>query len=430
MKLFRTTVLLLSLLTGRRVLAQEEEETCACAAEERDFTIDCSDMSAMQAACDLLQSNNCASDCSSSLCERNFLIMLAHHDFCLEDELASCVEDDIHDLEEVCEVECEILKKFREGLPDCPEPNCGDSRGDDAFAAMVVGGCADDCSTTTCQSNYRILKGYHDDCEEEDINTTTEQGFHDMAEACEEIEPSVSCNPASASVDGADQLVCGDSTDPTDPATDPACFSKHNTVQVLGKGTIPMDLLAIGDYVLTDDEGTYSQVYSFAHRKADQVGSYLQIETNDNVLEISPIHMMYANGKVVRAMDVQVGDRLNHHQVVTSIQSVVRQGLYAPFTMNGSIQVSGIRASSYVSLWTKEWVAVDSAFQHIVLTPLRLYCMLEGCKNETYNDEGFPTQYAWLVGLWINFGRAKLTTVVLPPTVLAMTMMASRKGNL
>ena len=45
---------------------------------------------------------NCMSDCSSSACVDAFHILQAHHDLCEHDDLVETIEDDYHDIADVC----------------------------------------------------------------------------------------------------------------------------------------------------------------------------------------------------------------------------------------------------------------------------------------------------------------------------------------
>jgi hypothetical protein len=132
-------------------------------------------------------------------------------------------------------------------------------------------------------------------------------------------------------------------------------------------------------------------------------------------LEISNDHFLYLHDdKVVRARDVQVGAKLKGdaavNMVVTHIQSIQRQGLYAPATENGKIWVSGVMASSYISLIDEETVSpnMQAVLSHVALAPLRMACTMGSfsiCENETYSDDGYS------MNLWtlIQFGHHLLT---------------------
>eukprot|EP00543_Licmophora_paradoxa_P016641 CAMPEP_0202466194 /NCGR_PEP_ID=MMETSP1360-20130828/67939_1 /ASSEMBLY_ACC=CAM_ASM_000848 /TAXON_ID=515479 /ORGANISM="Licmophora paradoxa, Strain CCMP2313" /LENGTH=539 /DNA_ID=CAMNT_0049090235 /DNA_START=434 /DNA_END=2050 /DNA_ORIENTATION=- len=149
------------------------------------------------------------------------------------------------------------------------------------------------------------------------------------------------------------------------------CFSGESTVLVgndNGGGNgfttpvrVPMKELKIGDLVATDRNSNnykFERVYSFGHRDIDKYTSFLQILPSK--LELSSDHMVFVKRRgAIPASTLKVGDQLiSGHDangkettiVIESIQSVVRQGVYAPFTPSGKIVVNGILASNYVAL--------------------------------------------------------------------------------
>ena len=192
-----------------------------------------------------------------------------------------------------------------------------------------------------------------------------------------------------------------ESSDDADNTDSPFCFSGRSTVQVQGKGETRIDQLQIGDAVQQLD-GSYSTVYSFAHRAPEQMVEYLQIHTTQTKkpLEISNKHMLYANGHLVAAKEVKVGDALlipsNNNgdtttaATVTKIGRVSLIGAYAPYTTTGNLIVSGVAASSYCvghefnSFLTP---AQQHSFQQVINGPHRVLYnlgMLEG--KETYDN--------------------------------------------
>ena len=199
----------------------------------------------------------------------------------------------------------------------------------------------------------------------------------------------------------------------TGPAPAPAiCFSGNSHVQVQSlEGAVVhkrMDALKIGDQVLSGDQ-SYSTVYSFGKKLADDVASYIQIRTvsaspssnkgNKSPIEISQEHMLRvtsSNGMssvLVPARQVKVGDFLMSHdgspRLVESIRTVQRRGVYSPLTTKGDIVVDGIVASNYVfPSWLPDNVSgqILHWLQHGEWTPYRVYCSVVDCQEETYDD--------------------------------------------
>jgi hypothetical protein len=190
----------LFLLLALGLFGKASGESCACVAEEEGFTIDCADTDTMLEAMNILNSNSCATDCSSEECVYNYYIVQAHHDYCPEANIPELIEDGFHDFDSSC-TGCDIKRDFVEGAPDCPPANCEDSSGNDAYTAGIEAGCNIDCSSDTCRDLYFTLRIVHDDCPHDVLSRAAEAGLHDLERPCAEQI----CNQASGS---SSQLVC------------------------------------------------------------------------------------------------------------------------------------------------------------------------------------------------------------------------------
>ena len=205
----------------------EDKIDCACAADEYNFNIDCTATAAMIDALNILKSTGCGTDCSSDECQVNWYIVQAHHDYCDPQGLPEAVEDDFHDFDSICE-SCHIERGFVEGAPDCPEPNCDDTSGNDAYAFLVANGCSTGCSANSeCRTNYLTLRTVHDSCEHDTLSADAEEGLHDFEESCADVV----CNSADSNVD---QTVC---TDPAPPSS--------ATVHKSGLSVVTMAFMAL-----------------------------------------------------------------------------------------------------------------------------------------------------------------------------------------
>lgn len=185
------------------------------------------------------------------------------------------------------------------------------------------------------------------------------------------------------------------------------CFSPMNTVITRDRGTISIQSLKIGDEVDVGN-GRFSSVYSFGHYDEYQLASYIQLYTKEGnaPLEISSDHLVnvHQNGKIP-ASEVNVGDQLllrnGEKASVTKISVVDRVGAYAPFTMSGSVVVSGVVASCYVA-----FPEVSEAFRvgtrnivsahwlaHAFQVPHRVFCSINpiACAREDYTDAGISS---------------------------------------
>ena len=184
-------------------------ESCACVAEELGYKIDCSNQDFMTAAVAALEENNCATDCSTDICYKNFMIGVSHHDYCFEDEIPESVEDAVHIYEAFCQ-QCEVPTKYNPDLPLCPTSDCTEEAGNAAFQAVTNASCIDDCSPDACAENFPILKVMHDLCPEDTLSTEAELIFHDIDGVCEMH----SCNVGDKSSDD-NALKCVKPLDPS-----------------------------------------------------------------------------------------------------------------------------------------------------------------------------------------------------------------------
>lgn len=173
------------------------------------------------------------------------------------------------------------------------------------------------------------------------------------------------------------------------------CFSGTNTVQVKGRGLVSMDSLTIGDSVLSGD-GSYTQIYSFlhVHRTAELEYLAMSLAGESAPLEVSPMHYLFQNGRVVAAHTVQVGDFLDavgegiSKKQVVSIETVKRRGLYAPATKSGDLIVNGVRASNYVQLADASMLNPHE-IAHAYMAPRRWWCSFLSCEDESYTEDGY-----------------------------------------
>ena len=216
------------------------------------------------------------------------------------------------------------------------------------------------------------------------------------------------------------ELIFGSQTTAS-PTTAPcSCFSEAATVQVYGKGKIPMSRLQVDDKVYVGNYGGkdhYETVYAFGHHQTSSSVEYVQIHTNMTQglpLELSPTHLLYINGKVdpVRADGIQAGDILLHQPMgsaaqavrVTHIRRVIRKGAYMPLTKDGSIIVNELTASTYVSIADEapdivskyKLILSEHNLLHFWLSPYRMMCLGVSstlCEGD-YSHEGIAT---WLV---------------------------------
>ena len=197
--------------------------------------------------------------------------------------------------------------------------------------------------------------------------------------------------------------------------------------------------LQLGDNVLAAT-GKYEKVYSFGHRHESVTAEFLQLLPS--TLEISRDHMLLVRGKYVPASAVQVGDKLESASgdviIVEAINTVVRTGVYAPFTSSGTIVVSNIKTSNYIAFqdsdrlivggWmtpiTYQWIAHMSQSPHRILSQLGL------SGAEEYTVDGMST---WIAGphelsqRLIDQNGAIVTAMLVPAVGLGMLRMVTER---
>jgi hypothetical protein len=217
------------------------------------------------------------------------------------------------------------------------------------------------------------------------------------------------------------------------------CFPGDMTVDVENQGVTKMRDLKLGDKVKTFD-GQYETVYAIPHKEATMFGQYIQLKTASHVIELSPSHMIFVQNRgIIPASLVHVGDKLktvhdSHDEVVQSVVTVLRQGMYAPFTPSGGILVNGVKVSNYVALqespvlqiggfetlFTHHWLA------HTFQAPHRLYCSLRDCKAESYNDNGIArwVEMPLKLAVWVFHQPAVIQWMILVPFVLMLGLFA------
>lgn len=201
-----------------------------------------------------------------------------------------------------------------------------------------------------------------------------------------------------------------------------ACFSEASTVEVYGKGKVPMKYLEVNDKVYTTstgDKAHYETIYAFGHRQEEYPMEYLQIHTNFSrtllPLEVSPAHLLYVADRAdpVRADEIKEGDTLLYKPKgkptqpasVLMIRTVTRNGAYMPLTKEGSLVVNGLHASSYVSISGDapnvvskfKCIMSEQTLLHWWLAPYRMLCLgiaSEMCESN-YTEEGIAYWLAW-----------------------------------
>jgi hypothetical protein len=245
--------------------------------------------------------------------------------------------------------------------------------------------------------------------------------------------------------------------DPVDPQTLPLappstrsalCFSAATTLDVQGRGPVPMQDLRVGDVVRTTSQKTttWEPIYAFAHYNPQKTAKFLQVYTSDkHTLELSPKHLVFVEGKKnpVTADSLRVGDALRlaaADKTKATIRKITpftrHDGVYAPLTPSGTLVVNanGIVASNYVSLQdgATEWVEWNQGSKesvlppmisqhdllHLATSPVRLWMTVwpsSVSSSQHYNDDGML--------VWVAMGIALADGAQQQPMLLQVLLM-------
>lgn len=163
----------------------------------------------------------------------------------------------------------------------------------------------------------------------------------------------------------------------------------------------------LGDRILVQG-GKYEPVYSFGHFDPRATAEYVQLTTQSTRLSLSKEHIVFVEGgRSIPASIVKVGDKLELASgelgVVREIKSVVRRGVYAPFTATGTLIVNGVKSSTFIAYQGSETLEIAGfdtriSFHHLAHAfeaHHRAWCRyISSCENEEYTKEG--------ISLWVN----------------------------
>lgn len=217
------------------------------------------------------------------------------------------------------------------------------------------------------------------------------------------------------------------------------CFPGDATCVVEGRGDVSMKDVMLGDKVMVEG-GKYEPVYSFGHYAPELKAEFIQLVTESTKLELSSDHMVFVDGgRSVPASHVRVGDKLQLasglYDDVRTVQIVVREGAYAPFTASGALIVNGVKASSFIAFQDSETLqiaGVDTGltFQflaHASEAPHRVWCQyFSSCSEEQYTSEGISLWVAapHKAGLWFIDQNSVVMAVLAVPVLAYLALLA------
>ena len=109
-----------------------------------------------------------------------------------------------------------------------------------------------------------------------------------------------------------------------------------------------MDELKIGDFA-ESSKGVFEPIIGFSHMSYTRKGHYLQLHTNKTTLNLSPNHMLYVNGKRMRAGQANIFDTVNNGERIEEITFAVMDGIFHPATLSTKLIVDNVQTSTMVS---------------------------------------------------------------------------------
>lgn len=129
-----------------------------------------------------------------------------------------------------------------------------------------------------------------------------------------------------------------------------------------------IDKVSIGDFLQVGAR-KYSRVFMFGHNVAGVRKEFVTLSTvGGEQLSLTAGHYIYANGALVAAGSVRVGDILSlgtgTAAIVDAVGNKIGEGLYNPHTIDGDIVGNGYIASTHTT-------ALRPDFSHAILAPLR-----------------------------------------------------------
>eukprot|EP00929_Paragymnodinium_shiwhaense_P061570 TRINITY_DN3075_c0_g1_i3.p1 TRINITY_DN3075_c0_g1~~TRINITY_DN3075_c0_g1_i3.p1 ORF type:complete len:378 (-),score=75.55 TRINITY_DN3075_c0_g1_i3:438-1571(-) len=201
--------------------------------------------------------------------------------------------------------------------------------------------------TSSCQVDGTINFG----SSEPEEATVTSCGTRRLAEESEEmfnsrrlLSNTVTFSPALQTTQPAGTPVTF-----TGAAGTPSCFAMESSVQVEGlSGQQPLSSLRAGDRVLAN--GEFTEVVGFLHDLPKE-GAVVVIEHASGELRATSNHVLLVDGQDKQAGAVQIGNMIplsdGSLSRVVAVRRDAAQGLRAPLTKSGLIDVDEVVASNY-----------------------------------------------------------------------------------
>lgn len=148
------------------------------------------------------------------------------------------------------------------------------------------------------------------------------------------------------------------------------CLPGHATLMT-PTGAVPVKNLKRGSLVL-DSSGQFKPIIFVSHHDDSVVAKFVEIvarDANGKFYKLTQTEHHYAlvDNQRIYAKDVRIGDTMqvvSGHAVVVQKQIKTYKGIYAPYTLSGTLYVDGVLTSCYSNWWYDN---PDNMFENIVL---------------------------------------------------------------
>lgn len=228
---------------------------------------------------------------------------------------------------------------------------------------------------------------------------------------------------------------CSVKSESSQAAKSGGCFAAETTVQTSSGTRLRLEELWIGDRVLALDMATgrftYSEVILFLDRDPEQQRQFLHLRTaSGRNLTVTPSHLLMVatnasdiyRVQVVFADRVRRGDQILIHNrlepeidTVISTEAILKRGVYAPLTREGTIVVDGIVASCFAVIDSQRIAQWSYA-------PFRLYASFTKLFSKNMTSSRSVSQAPVGVHWYANI-LYTLAKYILPNTMLYNTVV-------
>ncbi|XP_065366986.1 protein hedgehog [Calliphora vicina] len=181
---------------------------------------------------------------------------------------------------------------------------------------------------------------------------------------------------------------CSVKSDSSHTPHDSGCFTKDSTVLLQSGESKAMSDLVIGDQVLSMNskgEAIFSEIILFMDRNLELAQEFVQLTTETGVqLTVTPAHLVMVWNSEKQLADYVFADRVEEGdqvfvfdntgllrpQKVVDLKAVLRKGVVAPLTQEGTIVVNSVAASCYA-------IVNSQSLAHWSLAPMRVWSALK-----------------------------------------------------